>query len=760
MKTTLQYISYFLGTVFTLLFITTSTAQVGINTITPGAGSLLDVSSTNKGMLVPRVDIANLSTILPITDGSTESLLVYNTNNTTGKGYYYWDGTKWVNMSSDNDDWNILGNTGTDQSTNFIGTTDSEGLTVRTNNIQRFRFNTNNQLLAIANGSAAAPSYSWNGDTTMGFYKSGTSQMDMVINGVSFYNANANIAPSENEWSFNPGGGDINLRVETDNNANTLFVDGSNDNVGFGTNSPDLSAQLEMSAINKGLLINQVILSATNNASPIISPASGLLVYNTTTASSGATEVFPGFYYWDGSKWVAMGGTNGKDWSLEGNAGTNSATNFLGTTDNVHLILRTNDTERMRLLNDGRVAINNNNPFSGDRFTVTGSSDDWTINGYSSGTGVGVYGDNNGTGYGVYGNGVNIGTLGTTTDGNAIHGQASGSGLGVFGYSANNHGVYGTTAYTGGAFLTGGAVGWGTGANGANGVLAITDKSASTKSNIGIRAVSGSTTSISSSEILNIAINANATDLALYALSEGPITSVGDIEAARFQTNYTGDAVTADGRDPRAELAGFTSNSLEGSSDMYYGGFFYSGGVSSGASYSYAGARYGGTNYKIIGNGNVSTIVEGINRNDSKKIMFAPEAPEVLFEDYGIGQLTNGIAHIVIDPIFANNITVNREHPLKVFIQLEGDCNGVFVMNKTGTGFTVKELQNGTSSVSFSWHIVANRKNEIGRNSGEETIYADLRFPDAPSAILPKENSKIVIKEDTAKEKNILSKIK
>ena len=59
--------------------------------------------------------------------------------------------------------------------------------------------------------------------------------------------------------------------------------------------------------------------------------------------------------------------------------------------------------------------------------------------------------------------------------------------------------------------------------------------------------------------------------------------------------------------------------------------------------------------------------------------MFAPEAPEVLFEDYGTGQLTNGSVKIDIDPIFEKNINIDEKHPLKVFIQLEGDCNGVFV---------------------------------------------------------------------------------
>jgi hypothetical protein len=741
-------------------------AQVGINTTTPQAGSMLDIDSPDKGLLVPRVDIADLSTITPITGGATESLLVYNTNALTGKGFHYWSGAQWVAVSND---WKASGNSGTTPGPNFVGTLDNVALSFRTNNIERFRMTTTGYLRAYANGSAAAPLFHWNGDTDSGFYHPGADEFGLVTNAIERFripNANqvyamangTNSAPfyswdtdndsglwrsaadrinisvggremvefnengANSEVVFNDGGDLTNFRVESDNEANTLFVSSANDNIGMGTNNPNMSAQLDMTDTDRGILINRVVLLATNNASPVTSPATGLFVYNTANSSSGSTEVLPGFYYWDGSQWIAMGGTGGKDWSLAGNAGTSLASNFLGTTDNTSMSFKTNNTERIRIVNDGRVSVNNTTPFGTDRFSVTGASGDYAINAYASGAGVGVYAENTGSGD-------------TTVSLNF------GTGLGTFSYSANTHGLYATTAYTGGAFLTGGIVGWGTGNNNANGVLAVTDKLVATASNMGIRVVSGSTTSISTNEILNVGVNTNATDLALYAISEGPITSVGDMEAARFQSNYTGNSITADARDPRAELAGYTSNSQAGGGNMYYGGYLYSGGSSFNSSYAYAGARYAGTNYKIIGNGAVSTIVNGVD--GKSKVMFASEAPEVLFEDYGTGYLANGIATISIDPILTNNITVNDEHPLKVFIQLEGDCNGVYVTDKTAAGFVVKELNSGTSSVSFSWHIVANRKDEIGTGSENSSNYTNLRFPAAPNSIEPTLNSAI-----------------
>ena len=90
-----------------LMFSININAQIGINTSDPADGSILDVESINKGIFIPRVNIISLSSIAPITGiGATApelaaaaSLLVYNTNVTTGEGFYYWDGTEWIALT-------------------------------------------------------------------------------------------------------------------------------------------------------------------------------------------------------------------------------------------------------------------------------------------------------------------------------------------------------------------------------------------------------------------------------------------------------------------------------------------------------------------------------------------------------------------------------------------------------------------------------------------------------------------------------------
>lgn len=82
---------------------------------------------------------------------------------------------------------------------------------------------------------------------------------------------------------------------------------------GIGTTTPDASAKLEVSATNKGFLPPRVALTATNVASPITTPANGLMVFNTVTAGTNPFQVVPGYYYWDatGLKWVSLSTTVG-----------------------------------------------------------------------------------------------------------------------------------------------------------------------------------------------------------------------------------------------------------------------------------------------------------------------------------------------------------------------------------------------------------------------------------------------------------------
>ena len=88
-------------------------------------------------------------------------------------------------------------------------------------------------------------------------------------------------------------------------------------NVGIGTATPNSSAKLHIESTNSGLLIPRVALVAVNNGtSPVNTPVTGVLVYNTNAAITGGDGT--GFYFWNGTQWVPLkGGDNTLDMAYD-----------------------------------------------------------------------------------------------------------------------------------------------------------------------------------------------------------------------------------------------------------------------------------------------------------------------------------------------------------------------------------------------------------------------------------------------------------
>lgn len=108
-----------------------ATSQVGIGTTNPNPSSLLDITDTTKGVLVPRMTQAQRDAIT----GPATGLLIYQTNNSPG--FYYFNGTIWVSLASAG--WSTTGNNGTSPSINKVGTIDNQGFSLATNNTEKIR---------------------------------------------------------------------------------------------------------------------------------------------------------------------------------------------------------------------------------------------------------------------------------------------------------------------------------------------------------------------------------------------------------------------------------------------------------------------------------------------------------------------------------------------------------------------------------------------------------------------------------------------
>jgi hypothetical protein len=421
-----------------------------------------------------------------------------------------------------------------------------------------------------------------------------------------------------------------------------------------------------------------------------------------------------------------------------------------------------------------------------------------------AGTGVGVYGESGQTGSGgVWGNGTTLtrGIIGTNNNANyaaiqaqnnnaagdglyAVNGAANGAGVGdaIYAYSGQTGAstiiaglqsisyyslaaISGSTdaAIAGGKGLiaacdnaTGtGVQGQSLGING-TGVFGSCGAAAGANSGVGVygqttqgggpaAGVYGLNNHINGSAI--IAINSAAANTGsgegLYAQTSQ--SGAGGISGNNTHTNGTGILGAGNGAVAGYLVAGsggaFTGvatgvlakNTSLGVSQAIY--------TDNGGTICRVNYWSGATQYKILGTGTVSTVVK--NTAGQTVAMHCPETPEIYFQDYGEGTLVNGKAHIEIDPTFARNIAVDKDHPLRVFVQLKGDCKGVYTTNETQNGFDVIELQGGTSNTSFHWTIVANRADEVMDN-GRVSKNADVRFeivasPEQQSSAAPKQ---------------------
>jgi hypothetical protein len=124
------------------------------------------------------------------------------------------------------------------------------------------------------------------------------------------------------------------------------------------------------------------------------------------------------------------------------------------------------------------------------------------------------------------------------------------------------------------------------------------------------------------------------------------------------------------------------------------------------------GPNFGGEcSIDVTGNlfctGVLGAAVKGQGNN--KKIgLYTMQSSEDWIEDFGSGALNGGVATIRLEQRFAK--TISGQANYHVFLTPAGDCDGLYIANRTATSFEVRELKSGTSSVSFDYRIVAHRK--------------------------------------------------
>jgi hypothetical protein len=238
------------GNISTRNIITSGSISLGNNSGTVNPNAAVDISSTNKGILFPRVDLTSTTSAQPMS-AHVLGMVVYNkktTNNSDPKtnvipGFYYNDGSKWVLMI-----------TSSNQESQRSGDIDMAG--------------------------------------------------DNILNAGSVQSANFQIF-DENLHTFF-GGSDVNATTIINREINkTFFTDGRNGNklltitnsssagigggqIGIGTGSPDSSAILDLTATDKGFLAPRMTEAQKNS---IVKPATGLIVFCKDCNTNGCLQI-------------------------------------------------------------------------------------------------------------------------------------------------------------------------------------------------------------------------------------------------------------------------------------------------------------------------------------------------------------------------------------------------------------------------------------------------------------------------------------
>jgi len=263
---------------------------------------------------------------------------------------------------------------------------------------------------------------------------------------------------------------------------------------------------------------------------------------------------------------------------------------------------------------------------------------------------------------------IYTGVQGSSVSGPGVQGNST-SGNGMHGVSANTSGIFGETSSTSG----GDAALYGYSHNNAIGVFGFSPKFGVIGESGGNSAVGGET---------SVFIN-------------GPAAVWGDTSGAGYAVAGTTDN----------GVAGQFINSSASQEAMYVGNFYNGNSTVATLTGEAGGCTFFG-NGDVLCEGKISSAVTLRDGEHAVKT-YSVQSAENWYEDAGSAQLVNGVVRVRLDPTFSE--TVNTEIEYHVFLTPNGDSEGLYVSNKTSSGFEVHEQHGGHSNIAFDYRIMAKR---------------------------------------------------
>ena len=306
-----------------------------------GSVGFYNSSNANIVTLQTGVTTSSYALTLPASQGAANTVL---TNDGAGN-------LSWSSPSSGSSGWGLTGNSGTNSSAHYIGTSDFASLSLRTNNVSRLFLDSSGYVGIGDNFNTPESRLHISGyDDTQHGKNAAIELYNTASGGYMWYlrsGATGNATPA---GGFSIGNGVLYA----------MFITQSG-NVSIGDQVPSQRLEVQNGNLlitNNGsggeLRLQEPSSSGTNYTSFKSGSQASNISYLLPTSQGAANSILTN----DGAgnlSWAASSGSSG--WSLTGNTGLSGGTNFLGTSDTAGLVLKTNNVWRMRIDKTGRIAM-------------------------------------------------------------------------------------------------------------------------------------------------------------------------------------------------------------------------------------------------------------------------------------------------------------------------------------------------------------------------------------------------------------------
>ena len=694
----------------------TLTSKIGINEPAPNAKLQISASSqanpnNTDGVIIPKVDT------FPIINptAAQNGMMVFLTTPTNQSGFYYWDNpsTRWKGIGT-NTGWSLTGNAGTDPAFNFIGTTDDQDVTFRRDSFEAgrlgnndtsfglasLRFNTGSGNTAIGNNAMSGFITGFNSGVdntavgmnvlltnTTGSYNAGLGRESLAYNKAGSSNTafGRSTMVSNTNASKNVALGERALYKQSFANGGAPF---DTDNVAVGVES---LYNNDPTAVTNGInntAVGNYSLKANTIGHKNVAVGNGALGENT----QGVDNVGVGYLSLQNNT-DGISNTSIGNYALEyGNASNNTALGYYALN---HIGGNNNSALGYFAMGAATMGAGNTSQGAYSLLNVTGT--------YNTSIGFRA-GDNITSGNYNISIGANSDVINPAADyqmsiGNVFYGDGMAT-IGTARFSIGDVPSASYKLYTYNQQLT------------ANGDGQSTIYGYRTRDSQNDGTGYGRTTTNRAVGGYNLWGDLYTFGVTGHCFND--YTRTGGVLGAEVSgaywssLGYRNSGFVPYGVYATAVLATGAGRFSQPQKNFSIGGGFYGGMIGSWSKGNIIGQVSSGTMFASYNSGDEYTVgkqIELVDTGSQKTAAYTVTSTESIVYKKGKTTLTNGTTRVDFDK---NYLALLGEIPV-VTITPMGQCNGLFIESIDQKGFTIKELNNGTSNVAISWIAVGDR---------------------------------------------------